>query len=96
MEIILFTIVYFLLLISIFRLSGLLVNKAILRGYSLEEIKFIVWFFLYSFIIGISVILITLILYQFNLIGFSLLLSLVVVTVIIMILCFIYIIFKFV
>lgn len=96
MKTILFIIGYFLFLISIFRFSGLLANKAILRGYSLEEIKFIVWFYLYSFIIGISIIFITLILYQFNLIGFSLLLSLIIVTAIIMFVSFIYIILKFV
>lgn len=88
--------IYFFLLIVVFKLSDLIANKAILRGFSLEEIKFIVWFYLYSFIIGISVIIIVLISYQFNMVGFSLLLASIVVTVIIMIISLIYIILKFI
>lgn len=88
--------IYFFLLIVVFKLSGLIANKAILRGFSLEEIKFIVWFYLYSFIIGISVILIILFLYQFNMIGFSFLLASIVATAIIMIISLIYIVLKFI
>jgi len=54
---VLYICMYLVLAALILLASRIIAKRAIIKGYSLEKIKFIVWFFLNSFILNLTILL---------------------------------------
>lgn len=85
---------YFLILILIFRTSKKMAHFLTGKGLDLEQIKFVVWFYLNSFIINLTIITGGIIAYQINLISYTTTLFLCLLFFILLILSIVYLFFK--
>lgn len=75
MTISLYILGYFLLLFCLMKMSPVMAMRCIKKNYVLMNVKFIVWFYLISFIINLTILTIISLMYYFNLISLEVLIN---------------------
>lgn len=94
MKLVLYSVIYFGLIILIFAMTRVIARRSIKNDLQLEQTKFLVWFFLNSFIIILTVIFISLILFELLIITEIMLLTIMSLAIIILLFSIIYLLYR--